>query len=200
MELVVDNPQAAASASALPTERYFNREMSWLAFNFRVLEEAANHHHPLLERLRFLSISGDNLDEFFMVRVAGLKGQQLQGVEERSADGMTPAQQLTAIAEAADRLMARQQEIWGQLKHELAKADFRILDSEELTNTQAEWLQAHFNDQIFPVLTPQAIAPAHPFPFVPHNGFGLFFYLKRTGHGAVILQMLMIPCSPPSEQ
>ncbi|HLL60025.1 MAG TPA: hypothetical protein VK391_09085, partial [Allosphingosinicella sp.] len=112
-------------------DRYFNRELSWLAFNRRVLEEACNEAHPLLERLRFLSISGNNLDEFFMVRVAGLKGQQLLGVEERSADGMTPAQQLGAIAEEADRLTASQQGVWRQLSHSLADAGIEVIGSND---------------------------------------------------------------------
>ena len=193
MELVVDN----AAAAIPPAERYFNREMSWLAFNFRVLEEACNPHHPLLERLRFLSISGNNLDEFFMVRVAGLKGQQLQGVDEVSVDGLTPVQQLAAVSEEADRLMARQQEIWVTLRRELAAADFLVLDENGLNPAENEWLQAHFNEQIFPVLTPQAIDPAHPFPFVPNKGFGLVFDLKTEGQAEHIRELLMLPASLP---
>ena len=196
MELVVDNPYPNSSPSPL-RDRYFNRELSWLAFNFRVLEEACNPRHPLLERLRFLSISGSNLDEFFMVRVAGLKGQQLQGVEERSADGLTPAQQLAAIGIKADELMARQQEIWAQLKQELAEAEFHVLDASDLGAEDTAWLQEHFNEQIFPVLTPQAIDPAHPFPFVPNKGFGLVFDLKAKGRGDLIRELLMLPASLP---
>src|SRR5688500_10450235 len=146
-------------------KRFFNRELSWLAFNRRVLEEACNEAHPLLERLRFLSISGNNLDEFFMVRVAGLKGQQLLGVEERSADGMTPAQQLAAITQQADELTASQQKVWTELRGLLDEAGFHVLASEDVEDESAEWLDSHFREQIFPVLTPQAIDPAHPFPF-----------------------------------
>src|SRR5258707_14516245 len=113
-------PSHQPLAPVPPRERYFNRELSWLQFNLRVLEEASNPAHPLLERVRFLSISGNNLDEFFMVRVAGLKGQQIQGVEERSADGMTPSQQLAAIAEMVDMLMRRQQKAWRALARALA--------------------------------------------------------------------------------
>lgn len=195
MELVVDNLEPAVPE--LPGKRYFNRELSWLAFNFRVLEEACNPRHPLLERLRFLSISGNNLDEFFMVRVAGLKGQQLQGIEEQSADGLTPVQQLAAIVESADRLMDQQQEIWGALKQELARVNFRVLDADELSVDDIEWLRAYFDEQVFPILTPQAIDPAHPFPFVPNKGFGLVFDLKRTGQSEVIRELLMLPSSLP---
>ncbi|MDP8912057.1 MAG: RNA degradosome polyphosphate kinase, partial [Pseudomonadota bacterium] len=151
--------------------RYFNRELSWLAFNRRVLEEASNPAHPLLERLRFLSISGSNLDEFFMVRVAGLKGQQLLNVEERSADGMTPAQQLAAVAREADRLTASQQEVWTDLREQLADVGLQVIEREEIEPSVAPWLDRHFREQIFPVLTPQAIDPAHPFPFIPNAGF-----------------------------
>ncbi|MGP1283748.1 MAG: RNA degradosome polyphosphate kinase, partial [Parasphingopyxis sp.] len=113
-------------------DRYFNRELSWLGFNERVLEEARNPAHPLLERLRFLSISGNNLDEFFMVRVAGLKGQQLQGVEMRSADGMTPSQQLAAVAERANALMDEQQRVWTELRAALAEAEIFVLSDTEI--------------------------------------------------------------------
>src|SRR6187397_3160054 len=112
--------------------RLFNRELSWLAFNRRVLEEATNAAHPLLERLRFLSISGNNLDEFFMVRVAGLKAQQLLGVEEPSADGLTPAQQLAAIAAEADALTASQQEVWADLRRQLREAGVAVLSGDEI--------------------------------------------------------------------
>ena len=120
--------EADPSASlTLPTDRYFNRELSWLAFNQRVLEEAMNRAHPLLERLRFLSISGANLDEFFSVRVAGLKGQQLQDVDMRSADGLTPAQQLTAITDETARLMTAQQKVWGALHGELTRVGIEVI-------------------------------------------------------------------------
>jgi len=177
--------------------RYFNRELSWLAFNDRVLEESLNEAHPLLERLRFLSISGNNLDEFFMVRVAGLKGHQLQDVDSRSPDGLTPAQQLTAIAERADVLMQRQAQVWLDLLEELAAVNFHVLDLEQIDTDSVEWLETHFREQIFPVLTPQALDPAHPFPFIPNQGFSLVFDLKRLSDGEPIRELLMVPATLP---
>jgi polyphosphate kinase len=177
--------------------RYFNRELSWLAFNRRVLEESLNPAHPLLERLRFLSISGTNLDEFFMVRVAGLKGQQLQNIEERSADGLTPSQQLDAIALDADALMAEQQEQWAKLSAELAQAGLKVLDEAAITGEIADVLETQFREQIFPVLTPQALDPAHPFPFIPNQGLSLLLDLKRISDKEPIRELVMIPATLP---
>jgi polyphosphate kinase len=128
--------------------RLFNRELSWLAFNRRVLEEATNAAHPLLERLRFLSISGNNLDEFFMVRVAGLKGHQLQGVDDLSADGMTATQQLDAIAEEADALVVAQQAEWLVLREALAEASVQVVLEDGLTPLERTWLAYQFREQI----------------------------------------------------
>ncbi|MBB5687354.1 polyphosphate kinase [Sphingobium boeckii] len=184
-------------APAQTVGRYFNRELSWLAFNRRVLEEATNRAHPLLERLRFLSISGNNLDEFFMVRVAGLKGQQLQDVEQRSADGMTVSQQLAEIAVQADRLMGEQQRIWLSIRDELGAADINVLGVDDIDGDAADWLQIHFRDQIFPILTPQALDPAHPFPFIPNKGLSVIFDLKRKSDGENIRELLMVPATIP---
>jgi len=181
----------------LPDSRYFNREISWLAFNQRVLEEAENPNHPLLERLRFLSISGNNLDEFFMVRVAGLKGQQLADVEEVSVDGLNPAQQLSAIAEETERLTARQQEVWARLRKALAEAGVAVLGNSDIDVQCAEWLDRYFGEEVFPILTPQAIDPAHPFPFIPNKGFSLIFDLKRPGDEEPIRELVMIPSTLP---
>ncbi|WP_394998718.1 RNA degradosome polyphosphate kinase [Sphingomonas sp.] len=178
-------------------ERFFNRELSWLAFNRRVLEEAENSAHPLLERLRFLSISGSNVDEFFMVRVAGLKGQQLLGVEERSTDGLTPTQQLTAIADEADALVVAQQKEWIVLRECLAERDFDVLAVEELTSDERTWLDKHFREQILPVLTPQAIDPSHPFPHIPNGTFSLVFSLETPVEREPVVELLMIPQSLP---
>ena len=179
----------------VPEQRYFNRELSWLAFNRRVLEEACNPHHPLLERLRFLSISASNLDEFFMVRVAGLKAHQALGVEERSADGMTTLQQLAAIEDEADRLVASQEEVWRGLRESLAAEDVILVGQEPLDEKSEAWLHQYFREQIFPLLTPQAIDPAHPFPFIPNRGFSLIFELKR---GKVhIRELIMLPAGVP---
>jgi polyphosphate kinase len=193
----------AANDAELPTQGdsgtspYFNRELSWLAFNRRVLEEACNPAHPLLERLRFLSISGSNIDEFFMVRVAGLKGQQLAGVEELSDDGLTPSQQLAAIAAEANALTASQQAVWSDLRAALRAAGLSVIGPEEITPDEDQWLDRHFEDHIFPVLTPQAIDPAHPFPFIPNRGFSLIFDLKRISDGEPIRELLMVPQTLP---
>ncbi|WP_372916979.1 RNA degradosome polyphosphate kinase [Sandarakinorhabdus sp.] len=180
-----------------PSQRYFNRELSWLSFNERVLAEAMNRVHPLLERLRFLSISGNNLDEFFMVRVAGLRGQVQANIETRSAEGMTPAQQLLAIGVQADHLMEEQQRVWSLLIKELARADFNVITAERLSTAERDWLQTHFLDQIFTVLTPQAIDPAHPFPFIPNKGFSLILELRRQSDEEVLRALLMLPAMLP---
>ncbi|MCK8455401.1 RNA degradosome polyphosphate kinase [Sphingomonas faeni] len=178
---------------AEPNDRFFNRELSWLAFNRRVLEEACNPAHPLLERLRFLSISGSNLDEFFMVRVAGLKGQQTQDVDRRSADGLTAGQQLTAIVREADELMASQQAVWGDLRVLLDEAGLFVLRREAVEGEADEWLETHFRDQIFPILTPQALDPAHPFPFIPNRGLSVIFDLVRRSDNEPVRELVMLP-------
>jgi len=178
-----------------PRDRYFNRELSWLAFNQRVLEEASNAAHPLLERLRFLSISGNNLDEFFMVRFAGLKGQLIEGVETVSPDGLTVAQQLEGASDRADQLMADQQLVWDRLRDELAASGIVVL--EEIGGADTGWLERYFRDQIFPVLTPQALDPAHPFPFIPNKGFSLLFDLIRLSDGEQVFELVMVPATLP---
>ncbi|MES2326657.1 MAG: RNA degradosome polyphosphate kinase [Pseudomonadota bacterium] len=186
---VVSAPAAAADA------RYFNRELSWLAFNRRVLEEASNPSHPLLERVRFLSISASNLDEFFMVRVAGLKAHQMLGVEEFSIDGLTPSQQLGAIVIEADRLVTAQHDVWAALQRELPAAGMAVIGDEPLDAEAEAWLDVHFREQIFPVLTPQAIDPAHPFPFIFNRGLSLIFELKKGKTN--VRELIMAPASVP---
>jgi polyphosphate kinase len=186
---IIDAPLVQADA------RYFNRELSWLAFNRRVLEEASNLGYPLLERLRFLSISANNLDEFFMVRVAWLRAHQLLCVEERSIDGLTVAQQLAAISADADRLVTSQHEVWAELRGLLNDAGMHVVGSEPLDAEAETWLDQQFREQIFPVLTPQAIDPAHPFPFIPNKGLSLIFELKKGRRS--VRELLMVPASLP---
>lgn len=184
-------------AVAAPANRYFNRELSWLSFNQRVLSEASNRNYPLLERLRYLSISGNNLDEFMMVRVAGLAGQVRRQIEEISIDGMTPSQQLAAIREAVVELEAAQQDVWRSLREELSGEGIVLADGKRLTPDQARWLRDYFIKHIVPVITPQAIDPAHPFPFIANQGMGILFPLIRASDGARVMEMVLIPQALP---
>ncbi|CAA7627202.1 RNA degradosome polyphosphate kinase [Magnetospirillum sp. UT-4] len=174
-------------------DRFINRELSWLAFNLRVIEEAFNTHHPLLERVRFLSISSSNLDEFYMVRVAGLKGQVDAGVMTTSQDGLTPAQQLAAINVEAGNLLKAQKTCWSQLKQELREAGITVVENDELTRSDVRWLETRFMEHVFPVLTPLAIDPAHPFPFIPNAGIALVLHLFRLDDGEVLRALVPLP-------
>ena len=178
----------------MPAEdKYSNRELSWLQFNRRVLEEAANTKHPLLERLRFLAISGSNLDEFYMVRVAGLKGLVDGRIDVVSDDGLTPAQQLAKIDALAGELIDEQQAIWRTLREELRQVGHTLVETDELTGAEHKWLEEHFLSNILPVLTPLAIDPAHPFPFIPNLGFSFALSLRRESDGAEIQALVRIP-------
>ena len=170
--------------------RLINRELSWLAFNERVLQEASNPSHPLFEQLRFLSISAKNLDEFYMVRVAGLKGQVDAGVTTPSADGLSPKEQLVSIDQRARELLKNQQSRWNEIRTELKAADIHVLMPKDLNSDDKNFLREQFNQKIFPVLTPLAVDPAHPFPFVPNNGYGLGLKLKRQSDGEQITAIL----------
>jgi len=174
-------------------ERFINRELSWLSFNTRVLEECANPKHPLLERLRFLSISASNLDEFYMVRVAGLKGQVDAGITEISQDGLTPAQQLSAIGTQASELMQQQQVFWRELVGELGKDGMTVLGPANLTAKDKAWLDKWFFEQVFPALTPLAVDPAHPFPFVPNLGLVMAVQLFRKADDRDLSGLVPIP-------
>ncbi|MEO8756853.1 MAG: RNA degradosome polyphosphate kinase [Devosia sp.] len=173
--------------------RFVNREVSWLQFNMRVLEEAGNPHHPLLERMRFVSISANNLDEFFMVRVAGLKGQVRAGITTQSADGLTPIEQLDEIATLAQHLHLEQQDAWQTLREELFEKDVVIHEAGDLSPDQVKYLQRLFREEIFPVLTPIAVDPAHPFPFIPNLGFTLAFELIRPGSTQTLTALVRVP-------
>lgn len=174
-------------------DRFINRELSWLAFNTRVLEEAKNARHPVLERVRFLSISASNLDEFYMVRVAGLKAMVTAGVSTLSDNGLIPAQQLVEIDTRAAALMAEQQKVWVALKAELPEHGVSVIGRTELTPADKKWLETRFLEQIFPVLTPLAVDPAHPFPFIPNLGFTLALQLRSAADGKPMNALLPIP-------
>ncbi|MGG7577466.1 RNA degradosome polyphosphate kinase [Rhizobium sp. YTUHZ045] len=174
-------------------ERFINREFSWLQFNRRVLEETLNTEHPLLERVRFLSISAANLDEFFMVRVAGLEGQVRQNIAIRSPDGKTPAEQLDSILQEIDHLQMEQQASLAVLQQYLAKEDILIVRPGALSDADRQWLAAEFEQAIFPVLTPLSIDPAHPFPFIPNLGFSIGLQLVSKNGREPMTALLRLP-------
>ncbi|MEM6423247.1 MAG: RNA degradosome polyphosphate kinase, partial [Pseudomonadota bacterium] len=174
-------------------DRYFNRELSWLSFNWRVLEEATNPNQPLLERLRFLSISGNNLDEFYTVRVAGLRAQRNADLDAKSMDGLTPGQQLALIDADALKLQQEQQRTWRQLRSEMAGEGIVVVDPDELSADDRAVMETHFLSYIFPVLSPLAIDPAHPFPFIATGGMALALSLRRSRDGEPLNALIPVP-------
>jgi len=183
-----------ASSLKKSPDRFLNRELSWLDFNMRVLEEAQNPCVPLLERLRFLSITDSNLKEFYMVRVAGLKAQVAAGIQDKSQDGRSPQQQLAEINERAGVMIAQQSETWKTLRKSLVKEGVDFTTPEDLSVAERKWLLQYYRDQIFPVLTPLAIDPGHPFPFIPNLGFAMVMALKeKGGKGEQKMSLLPVP-------
>ena len=195
----VDAAAVKAAAEGLPPidsaapERFINRELSWLAFNWRVLEEAANPRQPLMERVRFLSISASNLDEFYMVRVAGLRGLVRNGRKQVSVDGLTPSEQLRAIEADAHALMRKQSELWRELTTALEAEGVEIVEARGLSKADKAFLEDHFLNQVFPIVTPLAIDRAHPFPFIPNKGFAIALTLKSKTGSDVMEALIPLP-------
>ncbi|MEZ5898262.1 MAG: RNA degradosome polyphosphate kinase [Hyphomicrobium sp.] len=175
------------------SDRFYNRELSWLQFNRRVLEEAQNKNHPILERLRFLSISASNLDEFYMVRAAGVYGQVKAGITTLSQDGLTPAQQLDAINKFVAGVVQDKQAIWREIRSEMAEAGIHVVQPSDLSTAQHEWLEKLFLTHIFPILTPIAVDPAHPFPFILNKGLTIVVEMQRISDGEIMSGLIPIP-------
>ena len=196
-------PFTELSRSAKPimkassSRRYFNRELSWLFFNTRVLEEAHNPDIPLLERLRFLSISASNLDEFYMVRVAGLRTQQLAGMTEPSSDGFTPHEQLRKIAKRVDKIIAAQDKCWKTIRQELSENHILVKSVAELSEADLKVLRRTYDAQILPLLSPMAVDTAHPFPFIPNLGYGVVLDMKRKGGSGHMNGLIPVPMHVP---
>ena len=188
---------AGITAPPAPRDRYTNRELSWLSFNRRVLAESENERYPLLERLRFLSISASNLDEFTMVRIAGLEGQVQRGIETQAIDGASPRQQLEAIRGQLLTLEDRQQKSLETLRTLLFEEGIMLAPIDRLEKDQLTWLGEYFESDILPLITPQAIDPSHPFPFVANKGIGVIFRLKRGRRKADLIEMVLIPSGAP---
>lgn len=195
IEAIKENRVVDGAALASSPDRFVNREFSWLQFNRRVLAEGMNSHHPLLERLRFLSISAANLDEFFMVRVAGVAAQVRENINTLSADGHTPQEQLDSVIKQCSVLQEEQQQCLATLREELAKHHIEIIRAQSLSKKEVEWLEDNFLETIFPVLTPLSIDPAHPFPFIPNLGFTMALQLSRLGDKKPMTAMLRLPTS-----
>ena len=191
-QLHQEPPQSAKAPKKSP-ERFINRELSWLSFNQRVLDEAFNTNYPLLERVRFLSISASNLDEFYTVRVAGIKAQVSLGVASTTQDGLSPSRQLVAINRRVIDLMSEQQRCWRALRAELGKEGILVLDAKELTADDRDWLERKFLNDVYPIVTPLAIDPAHPFPFMPNLGFSLALQLANESENRELSALVPVP-------
>ena len=178
-------------------KRFFNRELSWISFNDRVLEEAGNSKVPLLERVRFLAISAENLDEFYSVRVAGLKELVRENLSRVSVDGLLPQEQIEKIEKLTRSLMEKQQIIWKELLNELKNSGICILSKHDLLTSDLKPLEKYFTEQVFPLITPLAIDPAHPFPFITSGGFTLAVRLKRLTDGSFFETLIPIPSQIP---
>ena len=186
-------PQLVQDLAGDKPGRFINRELSWLEFNRRVYEEAMNSSHPLIERLRFLSISASNLDEFYMVRVAGLKGQVASRVRGVNPDRLTPAQQLHAIAAKVNELAADQHRCLEVLLEEMSKENIQLVSPQDLSDEDRSWLHTLFGQNIFPILSPIAVDPAHPFPFIPNLGFGLVLELQEDEDREAMVALVILP-------